>query len=150
MNNIDKITELIKSVVNENGYELYHVEMVKEDGDNYLRVYIDNQEGISLDDCVKVSKQVSNLLDEEDPITFSYYLEVSSPGIERELYNNKHLEKYMGYDVNIKLNKLLNGKKKYEGILIGFSDDTVRINFEGNDMDVPRTKISSINLKGEY
>jgi len=150
MNNIDKITELIKSSVNENGYELYHVEMVKEDGDNYLRVYIDNQEGISLDDCVKVSKQVSSLLDEEDPIPFSYYLEVSSPGIERELYNDKHLEKYMGYDVNIKLNKLLNGKKKYEGILIGFSNDTVRINSEGNDIDVPRTKISSINLKGEY
>jgi ribosome maturation factor RimP len=147
---IDKINELVKPIVEENGYELYHIEFVEEDGDNYLRVYIDKEEGVSLDGCVKINKAVSSKLDEKDPISCSYYLEISSPGIERVLFNDKHLKKYIESNVNVKLKNLLKGKKEFCGLLKKFSEEVIVIEEEGNDIDIPREKISSINLKGEY
>jgi ribosome maturation factor RimP len=147
---INKLGNLVRPLVEENNYELYHIEMVKEGGENYLRVYIDNEEGICLDDCVKVNKIVSNLLDIEDPIPESYYLEISSPGIERKLYNEKHFQKYLGSKVVIKLNSLLDGKKKYEGILKEYTEELINIECEDSVISIPRGKISSIRLKGEY
>lgn len=147
---INKLENLVRPLIEENNYELYHIEMVKEGGENYLRVYIDNEKGISLSDCVKINKIVSNILDIEDPIPESYYLEISSPGIERKLHNEKHFQKYLGFKVFIKLNSLLDGKKKYEGILKEYTEELINIEFENGAISIPRGKISSIRLKGEY
>lgn len=147
---ISKIVELCEPIVTDLGYELYHVEFVKEGGEDYLRIYIDNEEGICLDDCVKVNKAISNALDVEDPIEGFYYLEVSSPGMERVLHTDKHLSKNIDSKVTLKLNGLINGKKKLEGILKDFDENNITILCEEEECIIPREKISIIKLKGEF
>lgn len=145
--NLEKI---IRPVVDQLGYELYHIEFVKESDEYFLRVYIDKDQGISLQDCEKVSRSISDILDAEDPIDDPYYLEVSSPGIERILYNDKHLEKSMEKDVIINLSKKFNGSKQYEGKLRRFDSKYVVI--ESNDLEtsIPREFIKSISLRGDF
>jgi ribosome maturation factor RimP len=147
---IDKLTELIEPIATSLGYELYHIEYIKEQGEYYLRIYIDKPEGISLEDCEKVSRKTSDLLDETDPISDSYYLEVSSPGIERMLYNNKHLKKYINSNIVVKLSKLFNGSKKYEGKLLSFDDNIITIEYENSNISIPRDIVNKIILKGEF
>lgn len=147
---IDRLIDLVKPIVDELNYELYHLEFVREGKDNYLRIYIDKEnEGISLEDCEKISRAVSDMLDTEDPITDSYYLEVSSPGIYRRLYTDAHLEKHKGYNVLVKISGLLNGKKKYEGELLDFDSKELKIKCEDVEVDIPRDKVADISLRGE-
>lgn len=145
-----KVVELVEPIVTNLGYELYHVEFVKEGGEDYLRIYIDNEEGIKLDDCVKVNKAVGEILDIEDPIPDFYYLEISSPGMERELHTDKHLQRYIDYSVVIKLKSLINGKKKLEGTLKSFDSLNLVILNEEGELVVPREKVLIIKLKGEF
>jgi ribosome maturation factor RimP len=152
MNNdalIQKLFKLITPIVTDKNLELYHIEYVKESGENYLRIYIDSQNGISLDDCEKVSRPVSDLLDIDESIDEPYYLEVSSPGIERILYTDAHLTKYIGNEVQVKLLKLIEGKKIYEGNLVTFNPEEIVISFENNTFNIPKDKIKTISLKGE-
>lgn len=144
---IQKLTKITKPIVEENNCELYHLEYVKESGENFLRIYIDNESGISLEDCEKISRATSEILDVQDPITDSYCLEVSSPGIERILYDDNHMNKYIGQNVLVKLNSLYEGTKKFEGNLLGFSDMQIEIQYDGNNISIPREKISIVNLK---
>ena len=99
----------------ENGYELYHTEFIKEGKDWFLRVYVDNsghnKGNISTGDCEKVSRYLSEVLDKEDPIEQNYYLEVSSPGMDRQLYTDKHMERYIGRKVEVSLYKKFNNSK---------------------------------------
>lgn len=148
---IDELTNLIKPIVTELSYGLYYLELVREGKDNYLRIYIDKEnEAISLQDCEKVSRAVSDMLDVKDPIKEGYYLEVSSPGIERILHTDEHLQKYTGNDVVVNISGLLNGKKKYEGQLVNFNNEEVNIKVEDEEVSIPREKISRVNLKGEF
>lgn len=147
---IKRLTELIEPIVTGLGYELYHLEKVKEGGENYLRVYIDKEEGISLNDCVVVNKEIGKILDEKDPIPDFYYLEISSPGIDRVLHNDKHIQRYIGFTVVIKLESLLNGKKKFEGTLEGSDKGEILVKCGEEIISIPREKISIIRLKGEY
>lgn len=144
---IQKLTKITKPIVEENNCELYHLEYVKEAGENFLRIYIDNENGISLEDCEKISRATSEILDVQDPITDSYCLEVSSPGIERILYDDSHMKKYVGQNVLVNLNSLYEGTKKLEGNLLGFSDMQIEIQYDGNNISIPREKISIVNLK---
>jgi ribosome maturation factor RimP len=143
---IQKLRKITLPIVEENNCELYHLEYVKEAGENFLRIYIDNANGISLEDCEKISRATSAILDIEDPITDSYCLEVSSPGIERILYDDNHLQRYIGQNVLVNLNSLYEGKKKLEGNLLGFSDMQIEIQCDGNDISIPKEKISIVNL----
>lgn len=147
---LTKLYEYIEPIVLDLNYELYYIEYIVENNENYLRVYIDNEQGITLEDCEKVSRKISDMLDEKDPINESYFLEVSSPGIERTLYNDKHLLKYINNDIKIKLSKPYEGNNSYTGKLIGFSNDTISIEYESNRFDIPRKKIKEITLKGEF
>lgn len=147
---VDRLNELIEPIVSSLNYEMYYLEYIKEQNEYYLRVYIDKADGISLEDCEKVSRKISDMLDEKDPISDSYYLEVSSPGIERILYNDKHLNKYLNNTVIVKLAKLINGKRVYEGNLLSFDDNTVIIEVEGSNLIIERNKIKKIILKGEF
>jgi ribosome maturation factor RimP len=149
MNNdalIQKLNELIQPMVTELGYELYYIELVKEEGEDFLRIYIENENGISLQDCEKVSRPVSDMLDIEDPISFGYYLEVSSPGMYRTLFNDKHLSKAVGEYVLIVLNSLFNGKREVTGELISFNDSNVIIKEKEISIEIPRDIIKNISL----
>ncbi|MFL0195910.1 ribosome maturation factor RimP [Clostridium sp. WILCCON 0269] len=148
---IKKIVEFIKPIVNNLDFELYHLEFKKEGNNNYLRIYIDKKEGnISLEDCETVSRAVSDILDREDPIKDPYYLEVSSPGIERILDSDEHFKRYTGYNVLVNIHGLLKGKKKYEGELLSFDEDALKVSCEGEEIIIPRNKISTVNLKGDF
>ena len=144
---ISEVRDIAKDIIENLGYELYHVEYTKEDGENYLRIYIDNEVGISLDDCAKVSTVISDKLDEVDPIKDFYYLEIFSPGINRFLHTDKHLEDNIGKTVLVKLIKSLNGKKAIKGVLESFDNLSVTISSEEDSIKIDREKVKSINVE---
>ena len=143
---IQELNKLIEPKVTSLGYEFYHLELVKEEGEDYLRVYIDSENGISLGDCEKVSRPISAMLDEDDPIPFSYYLEVSSPGVYRTLFNDHHLTKSIGEHVLIELNSLLSGTREIKGKLMSFDEEQVSVKDGVIDISIPKEKIKNISL----
>ena len=143
---LQELIKLIEPKVTSFGYELYHLELIKEEGEDYLRIYIDNENGISLEDCETVSRPISTMLDEDDPIPFSYYLEVSSPGIYRTLFNDYHLTKSIGEYILIQLNSLLNGKREIKGELVSFDEEQVVIKDGVLEISTPKDKIKNISL----
>lgn len=145
---IEKIEVLVKPIADELGYELYYVEYVKENGEFYLRIYIDKPEGISLNDCEALSRRVSDMLDVEDPIKDAYYLEVSSPGLNRGLYKDSHFERYIGREVFIKFNGSISGMKNIKGVLKAVNSDDIIVEGE-TELTIPKLKIKNANLDGE-
>lgn len=139
----EKIENLTSERINNLGYELYDVEYVKEGKDYFLRIYIDSKKGIDLNDCEKVSDSITELLDKEDYIKEQYFLEVSSPGIERTLRKEKHLTANIGNEIQIKLFKPFEGKKQYNGILKNFDNDSITI-FNNKEINIDRKNISQI------
>ena len=124
----NKVQNLIKEKVEAIGYELYDVEYVKEGKDHFLRIYIDSDKGISLEDCEKVSNEINEPLDEANIIADQYFLEVSSPGIERILRKDKHLKDNIGKDVEVKLfKKDEEGNKIYTGELKEFNEEKIKV-----------------------
>ena len=145
MAKIEKIVEdLIAYKIQELGYDLYDVEYVKEAKDYFLRIYIDNEKGITLEDCEKVSNCVNDILDEKDVIKEQYFLEVSSPGIERILKKDKHLEKNKGAEANVKLFNTLNGTKSIKGKLIDFNENEITILEQDKNLKIERKNIAQI------
>lgn len=124
----EKVEELVKEKIENIGYSLYDVEYAKEGPNYYLRIYIDKPDGIDLNDCEKVNDEINDLLDQADYIKDQYFLEVSSPGIERILKKDSHLEQNIGNQVEVKLYKKdENGRKSYIGELKAFDADTITI-----------------------
>ena len=146
---VEKIEELIKPIISELLYELYYVEYIKENGEFYLRIYIDKEEGrISLDDCAAVSGRVSEILDVKDPIEDAYYLEISSPGLNRGLYKEEHFKKFIGREVLIKLTSTINEVKSVKGILKAVLEENIIVEAE-TEIEIPTEKIKYANLEGE-
>lgn len=131
---------------------LYDVEYVKEGKDYFLRVYIDVGEGfharppkgIDLEDCEKVSSSITDILDREDPIKEQYFLEVSSPGIERVLRSDEHLQGSIGAEVQIKLFKPIDSKKEYIGELLDFNENVIKMKLEKDVLEIERKDTSQI------
>ena len=147
---IEKIEAFVKPIVSDLDYILDHIEYVKENGEFYLRIYIDKEDGrISLNDCEAVSRQVSDILDVEDPIKDPYYLEVSSPGVNRTLYTEEHFKKVIGSEVLIKLTGSINGMKNIKGILKCVDINEVVVENNGEEVQIPKEKIKTANLEGE-
>lgn len=145
---IGKIHDLVEPVACELGCELYNVEYVKENDNYYLRIYIDKEGGIALSDCEALSRRVSDILDVEDPITTAYYLEVSSPGLNRGLFKNEHFKRFEGRDVFVKLTGSIEGVKSVKGKLTEASDDYIIVTGE-KEVKIPKDKIKSANIDGE-
>ena len=141
----ERVESLVKPKVEGIGYELYDVLYLKE-GKNYiLRIVIDNKKGISLEDCEKVNNEITDLLDEADYIKEQYFLEVSSPGIERVLRKDWQLKKYLENKVQINLfKKDENGFKEYVGILKQVEDKILRIEQDGTEYEVQRKDIAQV------
>ena len=141
----EKVEGLIKKKVEDLGYELYDVEYSKEGKDYYLNIYIDSKKGIDLNDCEKVNNEINPILDSEDFIKDSYFLVVSSPGVERILRKDKHLEDNIGKEVNVKLFKKDElGKKEHKGILNSFDKDKIVLEIEENEIKIDRKNIAQI------
>lgn len=113
------------------GYELLGFEQVKDAGGSILRIYIDHENGIVVDDCGVVSRHISGVLDVEDLVRGQYFLEVSSPGLDRPLFKLAHYEKFAGSEVKIKLSRMLDGRRKFKGKLRGINDQDVIITLAG-------------------
>ena len=141
----EKVTKLVEPIIENLGYELYDVEYAKEGKNYFLRIFIDNEKGIDLNDCEKVNDAVNDILDKENYIKEQYFLEISSPGIERVLRKDKHLEKNIGEDVNVKLfKKDENGKKEYLGKLKEFNQNEIVLETEEYEIKIEIKNISQI------
>lgn len=152
MNNnalIEKIETLVKPIADELNYEVYHIEFVKENNEFYLRIYIDKEEGISITDCEALSRRVSDVLDVKDPIDKAYYLEVSSPGLNRRLFTDEHFKKFVGREVLVKLNGNIEGKKNIKGLLKEVNEENIIVEDDEKAITIPKSKIKAANLEGE-
>ena len=145
-NSAERVYELIKDAVEAEGVRLWDVRFLKEGASWYLRVFIDKPEGISIDDCTNVSHAIDPIIDEADPIDVSYYLEVCSPGIERELTRSRHYEESLGKQVRLKLYRAYDGKKEITGTLEDVTEENVTLVTEGNALTVERKNISKATL----
>ncbi|HLR61844.1 MAG TPA: ribosome maturation factor RimP [Lentibacillus sp.] len=151
LSEIVKTTEkLVEPILEERGLDLVDVEYVKEGKNWFLRVYIDKEGGVDIDECGIVSEQLGEKLDERDPINGAYFLEVSSPGVERPLKSKADFEKNVGSNVYIKLYEPINGEKEYEGILTEFTDETAivvyRVKTREKQAEIPYEKIAKARL----
>ena len=141
----EKVTKLVEPIIENLGYELYDVEYAKEGKSYFLRIFIDSEKGIDLNDCEKVNDAVNDILDKENYIKEQYFLEISSPGIERVLRKDKHLEKNIGEEVNVKLfKKDENGAKEYWGKLKEFNQNEIVLETEEQEIKIERKNISQI------
>ena len=144
----EKIEKLVEPKIVNLGYELYDVQYVKEGKDYFLRIFIDNSNGISLEDCEKVNNAITDLLDDANYIKQQYFLEVSSPGIERIIRKEKHLKKYIGHEINIKLfKKDKNGNKEYQGILKAFDQENIELE---ENIKIERKNIAQLKTVYEW
>lgn len=140
----ESIELLVKDKIENLGYELYDVLFFKEGTNKILRIVIDSKKGISLDDCEKVNDEIKDLIDEVDPIKEQYFLEISSPGIERILRKDWQLKKFQGELVEVKLfKKDENGNKNYIGKLENITNDTLEINSEEH-IEIDRKNIAQV------
>jgi len=138
----ERVETLIKSTIEEIGYDLYDVEYAKEGKNYFLRIFIDKSEGIDLQDCEKVNDAINDLLDTADYIKEQYFLEVSSPGIERILRKDKHLEQNIGKEVYVKLfKKDENGNKEYQGNIEKFDQEKL---FLEENIEIERKNVAQI------
>lgn len=148
---IEKKTEaLLVPILEEFSFDLWDVEYVKEGAQYYLRAYIDKEGGITIDDCVDVSRRLSDKLDEDDFIEEEYILEVSSPGLGRALKRDRDFEKSIGREVDIKLYKAIDKVKEFEGILKAYDKDNVVIEIDGEDKSFDKKELASIKLHVEF
>lgn len=137
---IEKIDKIVRPIASELNYEIYHIEYIKESGEYYLRIYIDKEEGIALSDCEKLSRSVSEIMDIEDPIEDAYFLEVSSPGLNRGLFTEDHYKNSVGKEVLIVFTKPLNEKRNVVGILKEVTFDSLIVLANEEIIEESKTK----------
>ncbi len=142
----EKVSELARPVIEEEGCRLWDVEYVREAGDWYLRIYIDKEGGVGIEDCEKISRRLDPMLDEADPIPDSYIFEVGSAGAERELKRPSDFEQFMGSEVEVKLYKAVNGSKAFVGSLVSYNQGDVEIKAGDNLMTFTKADIAMVKL----
>ena len=143
-----EIEKLVTKPIENIGYEVYDVTYRKEGQDNYLTIFIDNKQGISLNDCEKVNNEITDLLDEKDVIKEPYFLEISSPGIERVLRKEKHLQDNIGNEIYVKLFTKIKetNTKEIEGILTDFNNEIITVTVDDKKIQLPRKDIAVIKI----
>ena len=147
----ERVEALITPVVTELGYRIWDVEYVKERAEWYLRITLDHDDGIDIDDCEKVSRAINPIIDEADPIEDFYYLEVSSPGLERVLRKEEHFLASIGSEIEIRLFAPDDNKKKsYTGKLAAYENDTVTVDIGGEAVSIPMNKVSKVQTLFDF
>lgn len=149
-----KITEQVwqfaEPLVKENGCSLWDVEYVREGGEWFLRLYIDKEGGVDIDDCENVSRAVDPVLDEKDPIPESYRFEVCSAGLERQLKRPSDFERFMGEPILLKTYQPKNGTKEFPGVLTGYDNGAVTVDMNGTSLRFEKTEIALVRLRVEF
>jgi len=145
-----KLTDLLEEPVAALGYELVGLEFVRAGKHSILRLYIDQPEGITVDDCAQVSYQVSAVLDVEDPISTEYNLEVSSPGLERPLFKSAQFAQFLGEEVAIQLRIALNNRRKWKGLIKAVEGEMITLTVDGKDEVFAMSNIQKANLIPKY
>ena len=155
-NVVETVKQVVEPILEDHSFYLFDVEFVKENKSWYLRVYIDKKGGITIDDCVLVSDELSEKLDsmEPDPIPQAYFLEVSSPGAERPLRNDEELKQALGEYIHVSLYKSLNGNKAFEGTLKSLNDETITLQNDKwgkqDTLEIPRNLIAKSRLAIQF
>ena len=147
---VERVEELVTPIIDENDFELVDVEYVKDGANWYLRVFADKEGGITIDDCVFISRALEQKLDEEDFISDAYILEVSSPGLGRQLKKDKDFKRSLGEKVECKLFKAIEKQKEFEGILKDFTEDTITLEVDETDLIINRKEIAMIRLAIDF
>ena len=142
--------DLLTPIVEKFGVSIYDVEYVKECSDWYLRAYIDKDGGVDINDCENVSRALSDALDKEDFIEEAYILEVSSPGLGRTLKKDKHFEKSLGEEVEVKTYKPIDNCKEFSGILKAYDDKTVTIETDNKEICFAKSDIALVRLALDF
>ncbi len=142
--------EILIPIVADAGVEIYDVEYVKEGSDWYLRVYIDKPEGVNINDCEVVNRALSAKMDELDFIDDAYILEVSSPGLGRALKKERHFEKSIGQEVEVKTYKAIDKEKQFVGILQSYKDGVITIQTEKKEMKFEKADVASVRLTFDF
>lgn len=145
-NILNTVIEIVTPLCKENGCFLYDAEFQKEGKNQILRIFVDKDGGINIDECETVSRLISKKLDDEDIIATAYQLEISSPGAERKLTKDWHFEKVMGKQIEVSLYAPMDGKKVLVGILEDYNTDKVTISENGTSVSLPKDKIASAKL----
>ncbi len=147
---LQKLKRVLAAVVETMGYELVGVEFHTRSVNPLLRVYIDSESGITLDDCQRISHQLGGVLDVEDPISGPYTLEISSPGLDRPLFEARHFDRFAGAQARLQLREPLDGRRKLMGRLLGMRDgDVAIVDSEGREWRVPLERIEKARLVPE-
>ena len=141
----EQIEQLVEQPIASLGYTLVGIEYIK-GRDTILRIYIDSDQGISIEDCERVSHQVSGILEVEDPITTAYSLEVSSPGFDRPLFKQHDFERFAGSEAKISMKLPVQGRRNFTGTLHGFNEGNILIEVDGEMYDLPLNKLSKARL----
>ncbi|WP_298441303.1 ribosome maturation factor RimP [uncultured Ferrimonas sp.] len=141
-----RLNDMLAEPVEALGYELWGLQFIGAGNHSVLRLFIDHADGISVQACAEVSRQVSAVLDVEDPISTEYSLEVSSPGMDRPLFTAAQYEKYLGSEVNVVLNMPMEGKRKWRGEIIAVDGDNVALRSNGQDVTVILSNVQKSNL----
>lgn len=142
--------QLLLPILSEHAFELWDVEYVKEGSDWYLRAYIDKPDGITIDDCVTVSRQLSDLLDENDFIEDAYILEVSSPGLGRQLKKDKDFIRSIGKEIDLKTYRMVDGKKDFTGVLKAFDKESITMVINDEDKTFIRGDVAIVKLSIDF
>ena len=140
------VWQFIEPLLKDTSYEIYDVEYVKEGAEWYLRIFIDKEGGIDLDDCETVTDLINDPLDELDPIAEAYFLEVSSPGVERHLKSMKHFEKAVGEKIRVKTFVKMEKSKEWVGILKAVDENGITLESNGKTIEFPFEKIAKANI----
>ena len=146
----DTVAQLALPYVEAAGCTLWDVEYIKEAGEWYLRIYIDKEGGVSIDDCEAVSRAVDPVLDEKDPIPESYRFEVCSAGLERQLKRPSDFERYLGEPVLVKLYRPRDGQKEFPGRLVRYEDGAVTIEMRGREVTFDKAEVALVRLRVEF
>ena len=141
--------ELLEPVITALGYEMLGIEYFKQKDGSLLRLYIDSDAGITLDDCTRVNHQVIGVLDVHDPIKERYHLEISSPGLDRPLFTLKQFQRFLGQQVKIKLREKIDERRKFTGVIKAIEETAVLVSEEGIDYLIPADVIDSAHLVPE-
>jgi ribosome maturation factor RimP len=146
----ERLTEMLAPSVEDLGYELVGVEYVRAGKHSTLRVYIDQEEGILVDDCAAVSRQVSAIMDVEDPITNEYTLEVSSPGMERPLFNAAQYAAFIGEEVKIQLRMPIQNRRRWKGVISSVDGEIISVSVEGKEERFALSNIQKANIVPKF
>ncbi len=143
---VSTLYPVVEQTASELGYSIWDLEYVKEGSEWYLRITIDSENGIDIEDCEKMSRAIDPVLDEVNVIEDAYHLEVSSPGIERDIKTDYHMDVCKGEKIQIKLYAPVNGAKTYIGVLNGYDEENILV----DDIKIPRKSIAKMNVYFEF